>query len=365
MTVVRPAHLFSPVTIQGHTHLDISRIYFSADESYLSAAADELRPHFPDAFMEPVGPDLGALEEEGVPIALVARTVQERHLVFPRHLMRGVGIVALKDAQDLERLADLASGLWEQFPLPGQVSLHTWQSGQVELPYRTDELWRHLAAALGEREVEVRRGGAAHILSTCVTERGLIFGSNSAANALTDWPGGRVRLAKPKGQISRAEFKLEELLRTGAVSLPDGGKALDLGASPGGWSRILLERGFDVWAVDPGDLDPRLAGRERLHHVKTTAGPFLAENGERFDLVMNDMRMAPHLSASIMNAAAGRLAPDGLGIMTVKLQPGNPLRVVDDTFRMLSRAWEIVFARQLHHNRNEITVVVKKTGVVP
>lgn len=339
--------------------MDISRIYFSADEDYLSAAADELRPHFPDSFMEPVGPDLGAFEEEGVSIALMARTIQEQHLVFPRHLMRGVGMAGLEEAQDLAELGDIALGFWEQFPLPGDVSLHVWQSGQVDLPYRTDQLWRRLAAALGDMDIEVRRGGAPHILSACVTEQGIIFGSNGAANALTDWPGGRVRLAKPKGQISRAEFKLEELFRTDAVTLPEGGKALDLGASPGGWSRILLEHGFEVWAVDPGELDERLANRAGLHHVRTTAGPFLAENRERFDLVVNDMRMAPVLSASVMNSAANHLLPEGLGIMTVKLQPANPLQVVDETFRMLSRAWEIVFARQLHHNRNEITAVVR------
>lgn len=339
--------------------MDISRIFFSADEDYLSAAADELRPHFPNSFMEPVGPDLGAFEDEGVSIALMAQTIREKHLVFPRHLMRGVGLAELEDAQDLAGLGDIALGLWEQFPLPGEVSLHVWQSGQVELPYRTDQLWRRLASALTDMDIEVRRGGASHILSACVTGHGIVFGSNGAANALTDWPGGRVRLARPKGQVSRAEFKLEELFRTGAATLPEGGKALDLGASPGGWSRILLERGFEVWAVDPGELDARLANRAGLHHVKTTAGPFLAENKERFDLVVNDMRMVPVLSASVMNSAAGHLSLSGLGIMTVKLQPTNPLQVVDETFRMLLREWEIVFARQLHHNRNEITVVIR------
>jgi 23S rRNA (cytidine2498-2'-O)-methyltransferase len=339
--------------------LDISRIFFSADEDYLNAAADELGVHFPDAFMEPVGPDLGAFEDEGVSIAVLAETIRDKHLVFTRHLMRGVGLIELEEAQDIGELGNLALELWEQIPLPDVVSLHVWQSGHAELPYRTDQLWQRLASALADMDIEVRRGGASHILSACVTEQGLFLGSNGAGNALADWPGGRVKLAKPKGQISRAEFKLEELFRTGAVTLPEGGKALDLGASPGGWSRILLERGFEVWAVDPGDLDRRLADRPALHHIRTTAGPFLAQDTERFDLVVNDMRMAPQLSASIMNSAAGHMAPEGLGIMTVKLQPNEPLPVVRETFRLLRRAWQIVFARQLHHNRNEITVVLK------
>lgn len=340
----------------------LSRLYFSADEDYLSTAADELRPFFPTAVMEPLGPDIGAFEDEGVSIAVLAETIQQKHLAFTRHLMRGVGEVPHADATDLGELGDTALDLWEQIPYPDTVSLHVWQSGDADLPYRNDQLWRRLAAALNDIDIEVVRGGASHILSACQTEHGIIFGSNGAANALSDWPGGRVKLAKPKGQVSRAEFKLEELFRTGAVDLPQGGKAMDLGAAPGGWSRILLERGFEVWAVDPGELDPRLEGREGLHHVRTTAGPFLAETTETFDLIVNDMRMEPGLSASIMNSAVRHLSPNGLGIMSLKLQPEHPLPTVAAAMRMLKKAWVPVFVRQLHHNRNEITVVVRPKG---
>jgi 23S rRNA (cytidine2498-2'-O)-methyltransferase len=338
----------------------ISRLYFSADEDYLSTAADELRPFFPSAHMEPLGPDIALFEDEGVSIAVLAETIRKEHLAFTRHLMRGVGEVAHEDARDLDELGEIALDLWDQMPFPDTVSLQVWQSGEADLPYRNDQLWRRLAAALNDIDVEVVRGGASHILSACQTGHGIIFGSNGAGNALSDWPGGRVKLAKPKGQVSRAEFKLEELFRTGAVDLPEGGKAMDLGAAPGGWSRILLERGFEVWAVDPAELDRRLHGRAGLHHIRTTAGPFLAETEETFDLVVNDMRMEPGLSASIMNSAARHLAPGGLGIMSVKLQPEHPLPTLDGAMRVLRKAWTPVFVRQLHHNRNEITVVVRR-----
>jgi 23S rRNA (cytidine2498-2'-O)-methyltransferase len=111
--------------------------------------------------------------------------------------------------------------------------------------------------------------------------------------------------------------------------------------------------------VDPGDLDRRLIGRPGLHHVKTTAGPFLAETTGPFDLIVNDMRMEPGLSASIMNSAVRHLTPDGLAIMSLKLHPEHPLPVIDNAFRVLEKHWERVFVRQLHHNRNEITAVIR------
>ncbi len=340
----------------------ISRIFFSADEDYLATAAEELRQVFPTAAIDPLGPDLASFEDEGVSIATIATEIRERHLVFTRHLMRGVGQVKLSQATDLERTGEIALEQWRQFPVPAAVSLHVWMSGHADLSYRTDEMWKHLAATLTEAGISVSRGGQSHILSACVTPKGIVLGSNGTANALADWPGGRVRLAKPKGQISRAEFKLEELFRNEDLPLPDGGTALDLGASPGGWSRILLERGFEVWAVDPAALDRRLTSAPRLHHVPTTAGPFLAETDETFDLIVNDMRMMPGLSASVMNSAARKLAPGGLAIMTLKISPHDALRTVKETFRVLRRSYEIIFARQLHHNRNEITVVARLRG---
>lgn len=336
------------------------KIYFSADEAFLSTAADELRPHFPDAWMEPLGPDLAVFEDEGVSIALLAETIREQKLVFPRHLMRGVAEIPHEEAEDLASFGDLALEAWQQLPLPSRVSLQVWQSGDAEMPYRNDQLWRRLAAALEDIDVQVSRGGASHVLGACQVKEGIILGSNGVANALSDWPGGRVQLAKPKGQVSRSEFKLEEIIRTQLADLPTAGAALDLGAAPGGWTRILLERGLDVWAVDSGQMDKRLQHRPRLTYVPTLAGPFLAENQQQFDLVVNDMRMEPMLSASIMNSAARYVPSGGMGVMTIKLQPASPLRQIDSTVAALQSMWQVETVRQLFHNRHEVTAILKR-----
>ncbi len=70
--------------------------------------------------------------------------------------------------------------------------------------------------------------------------------------------GRRTPICPDAGEISRAEFKLLEALEVFGVSLPSRGRALDLGAAPGGWTRLLLEASLSVVAVDPANLDPRL-----------------------------------------------------------------------------------------------------------
>jgi len=51
-----------------------------------------------------------------------------------------------------------------------------------------------------------------------------------------------MRLARGDERVSRSEFKLEEAIATFGLELPQGGKAVDLGASPAGavW-RVLLK----------------------------------------------------------------------------------------------------------------------------
>ncbi len=339
-----------------------SRIFFSADETFLQAASDELRDAFPDAQVVPVGPDVASIEAEGLAIAEVAATCRTRPVIFVRHLFREVGFIPRARVTDLGSVAAEAVDVWLQLPVAPSVSLHVWASGTVEVPFRTDGLWRALVERLGEQGIRGSRSGPDQILSACVVPDGIILGLNGVANALTDWPGGRVRLAKPKGQISRSEFKLEELFRTTDLPIPTAGTAIDLGAAPGGWTRILRLRGLSVWAVDPADLDPRIRRDPEVHHIRTTAGPFLAQTDLQADLVVNDMRMTVDLSVGVMLDAARCLKPDGVMIQTLKLSPHGALRVVRNALATLGQRYEVLFARQLHHNRNEVTVVARRSS---
>lgn len=337
-----------------------ARLLYSTAEDYLAPATDELRELFPDAAFTALGPDLGAIEAEGLAIGTLAEACQQTPTIFIRHLMREVATLPMGEATDLETVVDAALDAWSALPLRPEVALQVWSSGEVHLPFRTDELRHALADALTEEGTTVARAGMDQVLGVVITESTLSFGLNSLASALSDWPGGRVRLAKPKGQISRSEFKLEELFRAHAPKLPAGGIAIDLGASPGGWTRILRQRGFTVWAVDPARLDPRLAADRQVHHVRTTAGPFLAETDVIADLIVNDMRMDPDLSASVMLNAATRLKSGGVIIQTLKVTPHNTLRTVRRVLDTLRQGYEITWAGQLHHNRNEVTVVARK-----
>ncbi len=201
----------------------------------------------------------------------------------------------------------------------------------------------------------------------CTAEKAYI-GISPVSENLSDWPGGARQFAQTPEEISRAEFKLLEALEVFGVSLPSHGRAIDLGAAPGGWTRLLLEAGLFVIAVDPANLDPRLKNNPRLEHVRGYAEDYLEQalkTHQRFEVIANDMRIDARDAVRLLNRASACLRPDGFLICTLKLPHAtptmNPLAILHESISILSRQYGIVQARQLFHNRQEVTVIAAQS----
>lgn len=173
------------------------------------------------------------------------------------------------------------------------------------------------------------------------------------------WSRGECRIPFSKSSVSRAEQKLLEVMEL--ASVPTGGVALDLGAAPGGWTRVLTEHGLTVHAVDPAELDQRVASSPKVEHFKTTAGDFLDNTDGRYQVIVCDMKMAAPRACKLMLDFADRLQREGMVILTLKLPKGTgALDTVRESIAILEEQYEILMARQLYFNRREITVAVER-----
>lgn len=346
-------------------------VLFSASEAYLGHAVHGLRRLFPDARLDELAPEVGRIHQQGLSITDVADACLQVSassdaigLPFVRHLAAEETFVLVPDIGQVPEMAKKVA----QQAGGSEVSLQVWGSGKVVR--RPPELRSEVEAALAGAGIATARGGLERVVSVCLTPAGAHIGAAHRRDMLADWPGGRVVLGRPAEQVSRAEWKLEELFKVDAKlrvfdpGLSDPGlrhRALDLGASPGGWTRILRSKGYEVWAVDPGDLHPAVAADPKVHHEVTTAGRFLATTEVSFDLVVNDMRMVAERSCETMVAAARRLEPGGMAVTTLKVSTRQPAATIERALKILARAYEPVFVRQLYHNKNEVTVVARRS----
>jgi 23S rRNA (cytidine2498-2'-O)-methyltransferase len=137
-----------------------------------------------------------------------------------------------------------------------------------------------------------------------------------------------------------------------------GKKALDCGAAPGGWTKVLADYGYDVIAVDPGDLDESLKNNKKVIHYKCRIEDLVPKFQGYFDIIVDDMNIEPIETAKIMGGLARCMKPDGLAIVTLKL-PGNPEKEIEEGKEELLKNFKILSINSLFHNRQEVTVLIQ------
>lgn len=159
----------------------------------------------------------------------------------------------------------------------------------------------------------------------------VLAGAVVAGEARVDKPGQLVdsevalRLkegAAPQKYVSRGGLKLEKALDAFEVD-PRGKTCADLGASTGGFTDLLLQRGAArVHAVDVGygQLHPRLRSDPRVVvHERTNARNLtLQDLGERVDLAVADLSFIS--LRLVLPAVKGILRPGGDAVLLVKPQ---------------------------------------------
>lgn len=308
----------------------------------------------------------------GVPDTMrFLQTTADRRPVFVRHLAPVQTIVDLDNSQqDLGKIA-LAT-----LELPGfdqltrgirfavQTRLVQTDKTYGERAYSGGQINQVIAEALSEETgaIESIKKPEVIISLLCTMTKGYL-GISTARDNLSSWPGGTRHYAKTDEQVSRAEFKLLEALEVFGVELPTKGLALDLGAAPGGWTRLLLENGLDVIAVDPAKLDARLLGNRHLRHYSGLAEDYLEaarRKNERYEIIVNDMRMDAREAARLLGLASRCLRRDGIIISVLKLPHAtpeiNPLTNLKEALSILNKSYDVVQVHQLFHNRQEVTV---------
>jgi 23S rRNA (cytidine2498-2'-O)-methyltransferase len=229
-----------------------------------------------------------------------------------------------------------------------------------EIGPRNQTLKQNLANYLIQKNFILNVKNPDQIISIINLKNKNYLGLSSATENLSHWVKGAPHFAVEKEQISRSEFKLLEIIDLLKLKLRPHSLALDIGAAPGGWTRILLKNQLLVTAVDPAKLNPALAKEKNLTHFQESIQNYLNHPSPQFDLIVNDLKMDAAKSAYLMYLAAKNLKKSSYAIMTLKLPQKDITKKIKKTFEILANTYKIITARQLFHNRHEITVVLQK-----
>lgn len=193
------------------------------------------------------------------------------------------------------------------------------------------------------------------ILSVYMTKDSLFIGLSRPEHNLSDWSGGAVRFRKEDGQVSRAKFKLLEAELAFGLDFGQYKHALDIGAAPGGWTSLLLERGLTVTAVDPAKLDASLLKHPKLTYLAKKADEVVFVSGQ-FDLLVCDMSWSHRQMTKLVRELMYALQPGGTAIITVKLMHKKAFQTIREVVEDFAGMMTLQQAKQLFHNRDELTL---------
>jgi 23S rRNA (cytidine2498-2'-O)-methyltransferase len=179
---------------------------------------------------------------------------------------------------------------------------------------------------------------------------------------------GIPRLRSPSDAPSRSTLKLEEAFYMfipqddEEYRLCSGLTAVDLGASPGGWTYQLVRRGMMVSAIDNGPMDEALMETGQVKHIMADGFTYRPTKKNPYWLVC-DMVEKParitHLVAQWFREGCCQEA-----IFNLKLPMKKRYAEVEHNLAVL-KEWlaelegdYVIQAKQLYHDREEITVHV-------
>lgn len=312
------------------------------------------------ALAEAGGPRIIQRLEPGV--VLCDGAVKPERPVFLRHMCPAeIEVPLCGGMEDLDALCGAIIPLLERLDTLKGFSVQTRILEGYKPGYKRFDVNTVLSGLACESGAVLDVKAPAQVVSVVLSSGMGWIGLSNTIDNISAWAGGARRFKWEEAQISRAEFKLLEALEWFDIPLRDGDTALDLGAAPGGWTRILRSRGLSVTAVDPAELDARVARDKRVTHVKETAQAYFRAPAP-CDIMVNDMKMDADRSAALMAEGAHCLNIGGCAIMTLKLPEdtaGWPSQIRRAEAE-LRGAYRVEAMRQLFHNRNEVTAYLTR-----
>jgi tRNA acetyltransferase TAN1 len=167
------------------------------------------------------------------------------------------------------------------------------------------------------------------------------------------------KYAKGERPFTRAEHKIREAIEAFNIKISPDFEVVDLGSAPGGWTKVLAGSAKRVVAVDPAALNAEVERLPNVFHMRCRAEE-VPDNMGLFDLVTNDMNLAPADSARIMVTVAACLKKGGFAVMTVKFVTRNRKKHVHEAIVILKSQYENFKVRKLPHDRYETTLFMQK-----
>lgn len=279
--------------------------------------------------------------------------------IFIRHISCFDSSIEINGSSSPSEIAKVTESYRDKIQKGSKVAVQI-RKARGEYSFSPLEIKVEIDKLLAEAGAQAEIKNPEYIISGLLDENIFYAGISTSEMNLSSWSGGMVHYKKDeKNDISRAMFKLMEAINVFNIDMEKVNNALDLGAAPGGWTSVLLAHNVAVTAVDTGDMDPRLNKYNNYRFIKSNAAE-LELPEENFDMLTSDISWNAKNTAALVNRASEFLKSGGYAVVTVKLMGSKVRRTIREVKEIYQEVFDIKAAKQLFHNRDEITLLMRK-----
>jgi len=301
----------------------------------------------------------------------LAEHVEFSRLVFPRQLVRVSELLTgLPEADRVTPIVAAARSLGKSFAALW-VEMPDTNDGKA-LASLTKPLTAHLEKGLRKAGVRFDDPDAEDRLHVFFVGGLACYVGLSRVGNSSRWPMGIPRLRMPSGSPSRSTLKLAEGLmefideKGRSRSQQPGMTAADLGASPGGWTWQLVQRGFMVTAVDNGPMDAALLETGQVKHRRDDG--FHYRPSDPVDWMVCDMVESPSRIARLVSKwiSEGWCRETVFNLklpMKKRWEEVERCRAIID--EALGGSGYFMRIKQLYHDREEVTAYLARRKPEP
>ena len=255
-------------------------------------------------------------------------------ICFARDIWLEPHVVPFKSISDAVKILRQAGKFWYLHPVS-----HSGRSKLIEEQLRKyGSLTRHFPL-----ETEIPSIGGFSLLD----QNTLVYSATRAKK----WPKGQCQFIEDKiNPPNRAYLKLWEAITLLEKQPQAGETAIDLGASPGGWTYVMQSLGTTVTAVDKALLDVKISNLPRVHYLQQSAFALEPSKLEQtYDWVLSDIACYPDRALTLIQKWIKSGKAKQL-IFTIKLQG-------DIDLNTLKPFQAIPNSRMIHmfYNKHEVT----------
>lgn len=265
-----------------------------------------IKPEFRTELCDELGGNCNVIED------LVFSSLKKIDVCFAQDIWLEPKIVTFQSISEAVRILRHEGKFWYLHPI-SQIR----RSRLIEEQLRKyPPLFRHFPI-----DVEIPPIGA-----FCLLDKNTMIYS---AKRLKQWPKGTCEFIEDKiNPPNRAYLKLWEALFLLGRYPETGESALDLGASPGGWTYVMQSFGASVTAVDKAQLDEKIATLPGVHFMQQSAFALDPASLEQsYDWVLSDVACYPERAYTLIQKwiASGKAKQM---IFTIKLQGKTDLATI-------------------------------------